>query len=59
MPPTPPPRGSVRSAAVVNEEIRALWQQADGTLNPEQRARYGRLLEDWEQAVRAEVTEAA
>jgi len=59
MPPTPPLRGSVRSAAAVNEEIRALWQQAGGTLTDEQRARYGRLLEEWEQAVRGEITEAA
>jgi hypothetical protein len=43
----------------VNEEIRALWQQAGGTLTDEQRARYGRLLEEWEQAVRGEITEAA
>jgi hypothetical protein len=49
----------VRSAAAVNEEIRALWRESGGTLSPEQRAEYGRLLEEWEQAVRGEVTEAA
>lgn len=59
MPPTPPSRGFVRSAAAVNEEIRALWQQAGGTLNPEQRARYEQLLVEWEAALRGEVTEAA
>lgn len=59
MPPTTSGPGPVRSAAVVNEEIRALWQQAGGALTAEQRARYERLLEEWEQAVRAEVVEAA
>lgn len=49
----------MRSAAAVNEEIRALWQQAGGMLNPEQRAEYGLLLEEWEQALRAEVVKAA
>jgi hypothetical protein len=43
----------------VNEEIRALWQEAGHTLTAVQRARYERLLEEWEQAVRAEIVKAA
>lgn len=59
MSPSTPGLGPSRSAAVVNEEIRALWQQAGGVLSPEQRGLYGLLLEEWEQAVRAGVVEAA
>ncbi|WP_334519339.1 hypothetical protein [Streptomyces sp. B21-105] len=43
----------------MNEEIRALWREAGGVLSPEQRGLYGLLLEEWEQAVRAGVVEAA
>jgi hypothetical protein len=43
----------------VNAEIRALWQAAGGVLSVEQRALYGRLLVEWEQAVRAEGEQAA
>jgi len=59
MPPPLPASGGVRPAAVVNAEIRALWQAAGGVLTVEQRALYGRLLVEWEQAVRAEGAEAA
>ncbi|MFG2881337.1 hypothetical protein ACGFYV_03270 [Streptomyces sp. NPDC048297] len=38
---------SERSAAEVNEEIRALWRRAGGTLNTEQRAQYQRLVTEW------------
>lgn len=58
MSPTPPP-GSVRSAAVVNEEIRALWADPRVRLSREGRARYERLVTEWADAVRDEVVEAA
>jgi len=51
--------GSARSAAVVNEEIRALWLRAGGTLTDGQRREYEALLAEWAAAVRAEVTTAA
>ncbi|WP_416069511.1 hypothetical protein [Streptomyces sp. FL07-04A] len=38
----------------MNEEIRALWREAGGVLSPEQRSLYGRLLEEWAVAVRAQ-----
>lgn len=52
MPTTLPP-GSVRSAAVVNGEIRALWART-GVLTEMERALYQRLLVEWAAAVRAE-----
>ncbi|MGW0311988.1 hypothetical protein [Streptomyces flavidovirens] len=56
MPPTPPAdRGSVRPADEVNAEMRALW--VDGVLVDA--ARYGELLEEWAEAVKASVVEAA
>ncbi|MBC9724797.1 hypothetical protein [Streptomyces sp. TRM68367] len=36
-----------RSAAEVNEEIRALWRRAGGTLSVEQREEYQRLVMEW------------
>lgn len=54
MPPTSDPRGSARSADALNEEIRALWQRAGGTLSPEQRREYEVLVTEWAAAVRAE-----
>ncbi|MER5548864.1 hypothetical protein ACWDBD_28910 [Streptomyces sp. NPDC001118] len=36
-----------RSAAEVNEEIRALWRRSGGTLTTEQRAQYQRLVMEW------------
>lgn len=61
MPPAPD-RGSVRSAAAINEEIRALWFRAGGVLATEvERAEYARLVVEWAAAVRVEgaVAEAA
>jgi hypothetical protein len=50
----------VRSSAVLNEEIRALWQRGGGTLGtPELRAEYERLVVEWAAAVRREAVEAA
>jgi hypothetical protein len=59
MPSTPSSPGSVRSAAVVNEEIRELWGDPRVRLSPEGRARLERLYTEWTDAVRAEVVEAA
>ncbi|MBJ6637773.1 hypothetical protein H4K36_07235 [Streptomyces sp. DHE7-1] len=53
------PRGSVRSAAELNERIRALWVRAGGTLSPQERAEYELLVVEWAQAVRGRVIEAA
>ncbi|MFF1418303.1 hypothetical protein [Streptomyces sp. NPDC058280] len=52
-------RGPVRSADVVNMEIRALWVRAGGALPPAEQERYQRLLVEWAAAVRADVVEAA
>ncbi|MFJ6931307.1 hypothetical protein ACIQUP_28890 [Streptomyces nigra] len=38
---------SDRSADEVNEEIRALWRRAGGTLSVEQREEYQRLVMEW------------
>jgi hypothetical protein len=52
--------GSVRSAAVVNEAIRALWQRAGGHLSTAaERAEYERLVTEWAAAVRGETAAAA
>ncbi|MFJ5773747.1 hypothetical protein [Streptomyces sp. NPDC093094] len=51
--------GSVRSAAEVNERIRALWRRAGGSLSAQQRAEYELLVVAWAEAVRDEVMEAA
>jgi len=59
MPSTPVSLGSVRSAAVLNEEIRALWPHPDARLTDVERAEYERLLAEWAAAVRAEIVEAA
>ncbi|MFE4818668.1 hypothetical protein ACFRFU_19975 [Streptomyces sp. NPDC056704] len=62
MPPTPPPCGPARPAAVVNEEIRALVVRAGGWLYGASRQRYEVLVEEWTVAVaaeRCEVVEAA
>ncbi|MGW2823593.1 hypothetical protein ACWC24_21755 [Streptomyces sp. NPDC001443] len=42
---------SDRSAAEVNEEIRALWLRSGGTLSGEQREEYQRLVLEWAAAV--------
>ncbi|MFE3829896.1 hypothetical protein [Streptomyces sp. NPDC059092] len=49
----------VRSAAVVNADIRALWGRAGGALSSAEQERYQRLLVEWAAAVRADVVEAA
>ncbi len=49
-------RGSVRSAAELNEQIRTLWNRAGGTLTPEQRREYEVLVTAWATAVRTEQT---
>ena len=59
MSPSPQPSGSVRSAAVVNEDIRALVTAAGGWLYGETRARYEELVEEWARAVKAEMVTAA
>jgi len=59
MSPNPLAAGSVRSAAVVNEEIRALWPHPSVRLSAQDRERYERLVTEWAAAVRAEVVEAA
>jgi len=59
MPSTPVSPGSVRSAAVLNEEIRALWADPRVRLTAEGRARLEELYTEWAAAVRAEIVEAA
>jgi hypothetical protein len=53
--------GSVRlrSAAEVNEEIRALWMRAGGSLSAQERTEYELLVVEWAAAIRAQVIEAA
>lgn len=52
-------RGSVRSAAEVNEQIRALWLRAGGYLSAQDRAEYELLVVEWAKAIRDEIIEAA
>lgn len=47
MSPDSPPSGSVRSAAEVNAQIRALWSHPQVPLSVGQRAEYERLLAEW------------
>ncbi|MFF0191201.1 hypothetical protein [Streptomyces sp. NPDC005244] len=51
MTPNPTPSGSARSADVINDDIRALWARARGSLTPEERAEYERLLAEWADAI--------
>ncbi|WP_405739632.1 hypothetical protein OG885_37655 [Streptomyces sp. NBC_00028] len=51
--------GSVRSAAEVNEQIRALWLRAGGSLSPQEREEYELLVVEWAAAIRGSVIEAA
>ncbi|AOR35593.1 hypothetical protein BFF78_35005 [Streptomyces fodineus] len=53
------PSGSARSAAEVNEQIRALWLRAGGTLSAQERAEYELLVVEWAEAIRDEVIAAA
>ncbi|MDL5200237.1 hypothetical protein [Streptomyces sp. ALI-76-A] len=57
--PDPVAPGSVRSAAELNERIRALWMRAGGTLSAQERAEYELLVVEWAAAIRGEVIEAA
>ncbi|MEU1054099.1 hypothetical protein [Streptomyces sp. NPDC005876] len=59
MSPEFPVPGSVRSAAELNERIRALWRRAGGSLSAQQRAEYELLVVEWAAAIRGEVVEAA
>ncbi|MBP5913275.1 hypothetical protein QBA79_36080 [Streptomyces scabiei] len=59
MSPEPSGLGPVRSAAAVNAEIRQLMVRSGGYLRAEDRPVYERLREEWAEAVRAEVVEAA
>ncbi|MGW1614427.1 hypothetical protein ACWCQZ_34300 [Streptomyces sp. NPDC002285] len=59
MSPSSQPQGIVRSAAAVNEDIRALWPHPAVRLTDEERAALERLYVEWAAAVRAEVVEAA
>lgn len=59
MSPLSPAPGSVRSAAVVNEAIRALVQGAGRRLNDEEKTRLEELWVEWVAADRAEIVEAA
>ena len=51
--------GSVRSAAEVNEQIRALWLRAGGSLSAQEREEYELLVVEWAAAIRGEVIKAA
>ncbi|MFH8803207.1 hypothetical protein ACH4F6_26995 [Streptomyces sp. NPDC017936] len=59
MSPTSDSPGSVRSAAEVNEQIRALWLRTGGSLSAEERAEYELLVVEWAAAIRGGVVEAA
>jgi len=54
MPPSPSTSGSVRSAAAVNEDIRALLARTGGWLYGGTRKRYEALVTEWTLAVAAE-----
>jgi hypothetical protein len=51
--------GSVRSAAELNEQIRALWLRTRGSLTAQERAEYELLVVRWAAAIRGEIIEAA
>ncbi|MFF3205289.1 MULTISPECIES: hypothetical protein [unclassified Streptomyces] len=59
MSPNTVPSGSVRSAAELNERIRALWLRAGGSLSAQERAEYELLVVEWAIAIRGEVVKAA
>ncbi|MER5221090.1 hypothetical protein [Streptomyces flaveus] len=52
MSPDPMTPGSVRSAAALNEQIRALWIRSGGSLSPQERSEYELLVVQWAAAVR-------
>ncbi|GAB1330890.1 hypothetical protein [Streptomyces sennicomposti] len=51
--------GSVRSAAELNEQIRALWLRSGGSLTAQEREEYELLVVKWAAAIRSGVIEAA
>jgi hypothetical protein len=51
--------GSARSAAEVNEHIRALWLRAGGSLSAQERSEYELLVVEWAEAIREQIIEAA
>ncbi|MET8578937.1 hypothetical protein [Streptomyces sp. NPDC005012] len=51
--------GSARSAAELNEMIRALWLRSGGAPTAQDRARYEQLVVEWARAVRAEALQPA
>jgi Mor family transcriptional regulator len=59
MSPDLPVEGRVRSAAELNEAIRALFSHRDARLSDEQRAEYRRLLAELQAVERGDVVEAA
>ncbi|MEV7889828.1 hypothetical protein ACWD3I_13780 [Streptomyces sp. NPDC002817] len=59
MPPYSVASGSVRSAAEVNEQIRALWMRAGGSLSAQERKEYELLVVEWAAAIRGTVIKAA
>lgn len=59
MSPDSVPCGSVRPAAEVNEQIRALWLRASGSLSAQEREEYELLVVEWAKAMRTTITKAA
>ncbi|MEU7424723.1 MULTISPECIES: hypothetical protein [unclassified Streptomyces] len=59
MSPDSMPPGSVRPAAQVNEQIRALWLRTGGTLSAQERTEYELLVVEWAAAMREKISEAA
>lgn len=59
MSPYPNTSGSLRSASVVNEEIRDLWQRSGGLLSPDEESEYQSLLVEWAAAAGTSVRSAA
>ncbi|MDT0610996.1 hypothetical protein [Streptomyces lancefieldiae] len=51
--------GSARSAAELNDQIRALWRRAGGSLSAQERVEYELLVVEWATAIRCEVIKAA
>ncbi|MFI6092276.1 hypothetical protein [Streptomyces sp. NPDC051218] len=47
---TPDTPDRPRTAAEVNEEIRALWLRTGGYLRPEQHLEYEKLVAEWAEA---------
>lgn len=59
MPRRPGSSDSVRTAAVVNKEIRDLWERSGGCLSPEDEEQYQRLLVEWAEATGGNARSAA